>query len=67
MDEKEWRDLVWGELKELKQEIKELRSENHAILETMTTLKVKFGVIMSVFSSAVSFGVSYFYKKFGAE
>lgn len=60
MDQKEWRDLVW-------EEIKELRKENRAILETVTTLKLKLGVIMAVFSSAVSLFVSFIYKKMGLD
>ncbi len=60
MDEKEWRDLVW-------EEIKELRKENRAILETVTTLKIKIGVIITVASSFVSILVSFFYKKMGGE
>lgn len=60
MDQKEWRDLVW-------EEIKELRKENKAILETVTTLKLKLGVIMAIFSSAVSLCVSFIYKKLGLD
>jgi phosphoserine phosphatase len=60
MDQKEWRDLVW-------EEIKELRKENRAILETVTTLKLKLGVVMAVFSSAVSLVVSFIYKKMGLD
>jgi hypothetical protein len=60
MDQKEWRDLVW-------EEIKELRKENKAILETVTTLKLKIGVVMAVFSSAVSLAVSFIYKKMGLD
>ena len=58
MEEKEWRDLVW-------QEIKELRRENRAILETMTTLKIKIGVIVSIASTIVSVAASFIYKKLG--
>lgn len=58
MEEKEWRDLVW-------QEIKELRRENRAILETMTTLKIKIGVIVSIASTIVSLAASFIYKKLG--
>ena len=58
MEEKEWRDLVW-------QEIKELRRENRAILETMTTLKIKIGVIVSIASTIISVAASFIYKKLG--
>jgi hypothetical protein len=59
MTDKEWRDLVW-------QEIKELRKENRAILETLTTVKVKIGLIVAVASSIISIFVSYVSKKLGA-
>lgn len=58
MDEKEWRDLVW-------QEIKELRKENRAILETVTTMKVKIGVIVAISSTAISVFISLVTKKMG--
>jgi uncharacterized coiled-coil DUF342 family protein len=65
MDEKEWRDLVWSEIKELRKEIQEVRSENRAILETMTTLKVKLGVIVGIASTFVSLGVTFLKEKIG--
>ena len=58
MDEKEWRNLVW-------QEIKELRKENRAILETVTTMKVKIGVIVAIASTAISVFISLVTKKMG--
>lgn len=58
MDEKEWRNLVW-------QEIKELRKENRAILETVTTMKVKIGVIVGIASTTISVAISLITKKMG--
>lgn len=66
MDEREWRDLVWSELKELRNEIKEVRAENRVILETMTTLKVKIGIIVTVFTGVVTVAWNYLQKKIGA-
>ena len=66
MDEREWRDLIWSELKDLRNEVKELRSENRAILETMTTLKVKIGVVASIASGMMTLAWDYLQKKFGA-
>jgi uncharacterized coiled-coil DUF342 family protein len=66
MDEREWRDLVWSELKELRSEIKEVRSENRVILETMTTLKVKIGIIVTIFTGVVTVTWNYLQKKMGA-
>ena len=66
MDEREWRDLIWSELKDLRNEVKELRSENRAILETMTTLKVKIGVVASIASGLMTLAWDYLQKKFGA-
>lgn len=65
MQEKEWRDLLWSEIKELRSEVKELRAENRAILETMTTLKVRIGVIVSVFTGFTTLGWNYLQKKMG--
>ena len=66
MDEKEWRDLIWSEIKELRQEHKELRQETKAILETMTTLKVKIGVVVSIFTGVVTLAWNFIQKKMGA-
>jgi hypothetical protein len=63
--EKEWRDLLWAEVRELRSEIKELRRENNAILETMTTLKIKMGVVVSVFTGITTFGWNFLQKKIG--
>lgn len=57
---------MWSELKELRGEVKELRTENRAILETMTTLKVKIGVIVGVASTVFTIIVNYIHKKLGA-
>lgn len=65
VDDKEWRDLVWNEIKELRYEHKELRQETRAILETMTTLKVKIGVVVSIFTGAVTLAWNILQKKFG--
>lgn len=65
MEDKEWRDLLWGEIKELREEVKELRIENRAILETMTTLKVKIGVVVSVFTGITTLAWNFFQKKMG--
>ncbi len=65
MTEKEWRDLLWAEVRELRNEIKELRRENSAILETMTTLKIKMGVVVSVFTGITTFGWNFLQKKIG--
>ena len=65
VDDKEWRDLVWNEIKELRHEHKELRQETRAILETMTTLKVKIGVVVSIFTGAVTLAWNILQKKFG--
>jgi uncharacterized coiled-coil DUF342 family protein len=65
MNEKEWRDLLWGEVKELRNEIKELRRENNAILETMTTLKVKLGVVVSIFTGVTTLAWNFLQKKIG--
>ena len=65
MTEKEWRDLLWAEVRELRSEIKELRRENNAILETMTTLKIKMGVVVSVFTGITTFGWNFLQKKIG--
>lgn len=65
MDDKEWRDLVWNEIKELRSEHKELRQETRAILETMTTLKVKIGVVVSIFTGAVTLVWNIIQKKMG--
>lgn len=48
-NEREWRKLILSQMGDLKSEIKELRSENKIILETMTTLKVKIGIAGSFF------------------
>jgi hypothetical protein len=63
--EKEWRDLLWAEVRELRSEIKELRRENNAILETMTTLKIKIGVVVSVFTGITTLGWNFLQKKIG--
>lgn len=63
MDEKEWRELFWSEIKELRVEVKEIRNENKAILETMTTLKLKIGVIASVIGGATSLTIAYIKTK----
>jgi hypothetical protein len=65
MDEKEWRGLVWSELKELRTEVKELRSENRAILEVMTTMKVKIGMVVSIFTSITTLAWNFIQKKMG--
>ena len=65
MTEKEWRDLLWAEVRELRSEIKELRRENNAILETMTTLKIKIGVVVSVFTGITTLGWNFLQKKIG--
>lgn len=65
VDDKEWRELVWAEIKELRQEHKELRRETKAILETMTTLKVKIGVVVSIFTGVVTMAWNYVQKKMG--
>lgn len=65
VDDKEWRDLVWAEIKELRQEHKELRQETRAILETMTTLKVKIGVVVSIFTGVVTMAWNFVQKKMG--
>ena len=65
MQEKEWRDLLWSEIKELRSEVKELRTENRAILETMTTLKVKLGVVVSVFTGVTTLAWNFLQKKIG--
>jgi hypothetical protein len=65
MDEKEWRDLFWSEIKTLRDEIKEVRKENKVILETMTTLKVKIGVVVSVFTGITTIAWNFLQKKIG--
>lgn len=65
MTEKEWRDLLWAEVRELRSEIKELRRENNAILETMTTLKIKMGVVVSVFTGVTTLAWNFLQKKIG--
>lgn len=65
MDEKEWRDLVWSEIKELRNEHRELRKETKAILETMITLKVKIGVIVSIFTGITTLAWNFIQKKLG--
>lgn len=65
MEEKEWRDLIWSEIKELRVEVKELRRENKVILETMTTLKVKIGVAVSIFTGVTTMAWNYIQKKLG--
>jgi hypothetical protein len=63
MDDKEWREIVWSEIKELRSEVKQISKDNAAILETITTMKVKLGVIVSVFSGAITFAWNYIEKK----
>ncbi len=65
MEEKEWRDLVWSEIKELRSEVKELRKENKTILETITTLKIKLGVVVSIFTGFTTLAWNFLQKKIG--
>jgi len=65
MDDKEWRDLVWAEIRELRHEHKELHKETKAILEAMTTLKVKIGVFVSIFTGVITLAWNFIQKKIG--
>lgn len=64
MNDKEWRDLLWGEIKELRTEVKELRKENKIIIETMTTLKVKIGIVVSIFTGVTTVAWNYLKNRF---
>lgn len=65
MDEKEWRDLIWSEIRELRSEVRELSKENKNILEAMTTLKIRLGVVVSIFTGFTTLAWNFLQKKIG--
>lgn len=62
-NEREWRQFILGELKEMKSDIKEIKQENRQALEVMTTMKVKIGAISSFFGGLVSLIIATIYNK----
>ena len=63
MDEKEWREIVWGEIQELRKELRQVHEDNRAILITITTLKIKIGVIVGIASTFVTLFVGFLKEK----
>lgn len=47
-DQSEWRSLFLSEIRELRSDMKKLREENREILESVTTLKVKASLFITL-------------------
>lgn len=62
-NDREWRQFILSELKEMKADIKEIKQENRQSLELMTTMKVKIGAISSFFGGLVSLIIATLYNK----
>lgn len=46
--DQEWRSLFLAEIKELRSDIKLLRAENQRLVESVTTLKIKATIFMTL-------------------
>lgn len=69
MDDKEWRAYFIDEVRsarlEMISELKEVRRENKEILQTVTTLKVKVGLVVAAVSAIISLVVTTTKSKLG--
>jgi hypothetical protein len=69
VDDKEWRAYFIDEVRsarlEMISELKEVRRENKEILQTVTTLKVKVGLVVAAVSAIISLVVTTTKSKLG--